>query len=153
VKSSSFKMPASGQGEAGRLKGCAIRRSRGIAVHGVSSLVLKRNWSSDLVHMNGTWKILVRPSAARRAPAKIPEGKTYRIFFQIFGEKSGKFGEKSGFVTKSQTFCSNSVEMDVESKCENESPQHVHNVPEFLGRRSGEEPLDTLQKSLAFSVK
>jgi hypothetical protein len=49
------------------LKGCAIRRPRGIAVLGVSSLVLKLPWSSDHVCNGGTWKIPVRPGAPRRS--------------------------------------------------------------------------------------
>jgi hypothetical protein len=85
----------------GGLKGCAIRRSCGIAVLGVSSLVLKLPWPSDHVCNSGTWKIPVRPGAPRRrfqCGAKFPERKSAGFFSRNSREKSGENGEKFGFV-------------------------------------------------------
>jgi hypothetical protein len=96
----------------GGLKGCAIRRSRGIAVLGVSSLFLKLPWPSDHVRKGGTWKIPVRHGAPRRsfqcgplAPAKFPEGKSTGFFSGSTREKSGISGEKYGFVIINLYIC------------------------------------------------
>jgi hypothetical protein len=81
-----FKFEDDGPRPSG-LKGCAIRRSRGIAELSVSSLVLKLPWPSDHVCNSGTWKIPVRPWAPRRRfqcgparPAKFPDEKGIYLF-------------------------------------------------------------------------
>jgi hypothetical protein len=73
--------------EPGGLKGCAIRRSRGLAVLGVRALVLELPWPSGHVFNGGTWKIPVLPGA----PGKVSRRKKYRTFSKIFGGKSGIF--------------------------------------------------------------
>jgi hypothetical protein len=59
------------------MKGCAIRRSRDIAVLNVSSLVLNLPWPSDHVCNGGIWKIPARPgeasSEARSARRSFPK--------------------------------------------------------------------------------
>jgi hypothetical protein len=66
------------QGESpqpGELKGCVIRLSRGIALHGVSTLVLKLPWPSNHVCNGETWKLQVWPGTPRRSfpKEKVPD--------------------------------------------------------------------------------
>jgi hypothetical protein len=72
----------------GGLKGRAICRFRGIAVLGVSTLVLKRLPSKSMC-TSGTWKIPVRPEGKN----KFTEEKNTGFFsgFFSFGKKSGIF--------------------------------------------------------------
>jgi hypothetical protein len=73
------------------MKGCAIRRSRGIAVLNVSSLVLNLPWPSDHVCNGGAWTIPARPgeasSEARSARQSFPK--------EIFPDFSREILEKN----------------------------------------------------------
>jgi hypothetical protein len=84
------------------MKGCAIRLSRGIAVLGVSSLVLKLPWPSDYVCNGGTWKIPVRPgdasSVVRRAQRCFQKEIIANFPREFLGKKSGISRGKTGFV-------------------------------------------------------
>jgi hypothetical protein len=78
------------------MKGCAIRRSRGIALLNVSSLDVKLPWPSDHLCNGGTWKIPVRPGAPWRSfqcctpctarPAKFPEENHTGFFSKKYEE-------------------------------------------------------------------
>jgi hypothetical protein len=83
------------------MKGCAIRRSHGIAVLNVGSLVIKLPWPSDHVCNSGTWKIPMRPGALQQSfqcgpvrPAKFPE-RNHNGFFSINSQKYPVFLEKN----------------------------------------------------------